>query len=92
MPAQPFGNRPLEETCDGVRDGITDNVHIDEIVELVRKGPLDAAAKAVAAKAIERMAAERRGQPSKPDDLSLILFRKLYRPRGKQNPESDKKQ
>jgi PPM family protein phosphatase len=57
-------------------DGLTDNVHIDEIVELVRKGSLDAAADAVIGKAEERMATERRGQPSKPDDLSLVLFRK----------------
>lgn len=57
-------------------DGLTDNVHIDEIVELTRKGPLDAAADVVIAKAAERMAHFRNGQPSKPDDLSLILFRK----------------
>ncbi len=57
-------------------DGVTDNVHIDEIVELVRKGPLDEAADAVIAKAVQRMATERRGQPSKPDDLSLIVYRK----------------
>lgn len=57
-------------------DGVTDNVHIDEIVELARKGPLDEAADAVIAKAVQRMANERRGQPSKPDDLSLIVYRK----------------
>ena len=57
-------------------DGLTDNVHIDEIIDLVRKGPLDAAADNVVAKALERMSTERRGQPSKPDDLSLIVFRK----------------
>lgn len=57
-------------------DGLTDNVHIDEIVELTRKGPLDEAADVVIAKAIERMSHYRHGQPSKPDDLSLIVFRK----------------
>lgn len=57
-------------------DGVTDNVHIDELVEMVRKGPLDEAADAVIAKAVQRMATERKGQPSKPDDLSLIVFRK----------------
>ena len=57
-------------------DGLTDNVHIDEIIELVRKGPLDDAADNVIAKALNRMSKERRGQPSKPDDLSLIVFRK----------------
>ena len=57
-------------------DGLTDNVHIDEVVELVRKGPLEVAADAVVALALERMAQERDGQPSKPDDLSLMVFRK----------------
>ena len=57
-------------------DGVTDNVHIDELVEMVRKGPLDEAADAVIAKAVQRMATERKGQPSKPDDLSLVVFRK----------------
>ena len=57
-------------------DGLTDNVHIDEIVELTRKGPLDKAADVVIAKAVERMSHFRDGQPSKPDDLSLIVFRK----------------
>ena len=57
-------------------DGVTDNVHIDEIVEMVRKGPLHAAAEAVISTAKQRMASERPGQPSKPDDLSLIVFRK----------------
>ncbi len=57
-------------------DGVTDNVHIDELVELARKGSLESAANAVIDKAARRMTVERRGMPSKPDDLSLILFRK----------------
>ena len=59
-----------------VSDGVTDNVHIDELVELTRKGPLGAAVDRVVETAAERMAKEKRGQPSKPDDLSLIAFRK----------------
>lgn len=57
-------------------DGLTDNVHMDEIVELVRKGPLSSAADRVIGKAQRRMRDDKSGQPSKPDDLSLILFRK----------------
>ena len=57
-------------------DGLTDNLHLDEIVELVRKGPLRAAMDAAVGKAQRRMSDARPGQPSKPDDLSLILFRK----------------
>jgi serine/threonine protein phosphatase PrpC len=61
-------------------DGLTDNVHIDEIVELNRKGPLDLAMKSTVALATRRMAGGSASQPSKPDDLSLLLFRKTYRP------------
>lgn len=57
-------------------DGLTDNVHLEEIVERVRKGPLAEAAEAVASLARHRMANSEGRQPSKPDDLSLILFRK----------------
>jgi len=61
-------------------DGLMDNVHVDEIVERIRKGPLDAAAERVISLANRRMAGALAGQPSKPDDLSLILFRKPARP------------
>ena len=57
-------------------DGLTDNLHLDEIVERVRKGPLAEGAEAVASLARHRMANGEGRQPSKPDDLSLILFRK----------------
>jgi len=57
-------------------DGLTDNVHLDEIVERVRKGPLDSAAERVISLVHRRMAGVSAGQPSKPDDLSLILYRK----------------
>ncbi len=62
-------------------DGLTDNVHLEEIVELIRKGPLDAAATALIDKANRRMRGASSGMPSKPDDLSLVLFRKPYRPK-----------
>ncbi len=57
-------------------DGLLDNVHVDEIIECVRKGPLDSALNAVVGLADGRMKNSRSGQPSKPDDLSVILFRK----------------
>lgn len=60
-------------------DGLMDNVLTAEIVERVRKGPLDKAADAVIALARRRMNGIATEQPSKPDDLSLILFRKPYR-------------
>jgi serine/threonine protein phosphatase PrpC len=57
-------------------DGLTDNLHLEEIVELTRKGTLSEVADRVVAKAQARMRDEKAGQPSKPDDLSLVLFRK----------------
>ncbi len=56
-------------------DGLMDNVHVDEIIECVRKGPLADAVRRVVDVAGQRMKKARGGQPSKPDDLSLILFR-----------------
>ena len=61
-------------------DGLTDNVHIDEIVELSRKGPLTDALNSTIALALRRMADTTSKQPSKPDDLSLLLFRKTNKP------------
>ena len=60
-------------------DGLMDNVHVEEIVERIRTGPLDAAADSVIQLARQRMAGKAAEQPSKPDDLSLILFRKPYK-------------
>lgn len=57
-------------------DGLMDNVHVDEIIDLVRTGPLADALESVVGVATKRMQKVLAGQPSKPDDLSLILFRK----------------
>lgn len=61
-------------------DGLMDNVLVAEIIERVRKGPLVKAADAVVALARRRMTGTAAEQPSKPDDLSVILFRKPYQP------------
>jgi serine/threonine protein phosphatase PrpC len=57
-------------------DGLMDNVHLDEIVDRVRKGPIMDAMTKLVALANRRMADTSSAQPSKPDDLSTILFRK----------------
>jgi serine/threonine protein phosphatase PrpC len=57
-------------------DGLTDNLHRDEITEFVRKGPLDGAVESMTGLARRRMNVETLHLPSKPDDLSVILFRK----------------
>lgn len=69
-------------------DGLMDNVHLDEIIERVRKGPIDEAATRVISLAKRRMTTESTAQPSKPDDLSLILFRKPYDQAAKEGVES----
>jgi len=56
-------------------DGLFDNLHTDEIVELARTGRPPAAARALVAAARERMRTEAGEHPSKPDDLTVILFR-----------------
>jgi serine/threonine protein phosphatase PrpC len=57
-------------------DGLTDNVMQEEIVNTIRVGPLDTAILALTDLAQGRMAGEKAGEPSKPDDFSAILFRR----------------
>jgi serine/threonine protein phosphatase PrpC len=56
-------------------DGLSDNLHTEEIVELMRRGPLDAAAQRLAELTQTRMRESQTGRPSKPDDVSFVLFR-----------------
>ncbi len=56
-------------------DGLMDNLYIDEIVEVIRKGRLSDAADELVRRAVERMAITSADQPSKPDDLTVMLFR-----------------
>lgn len=62
-------------------DGLFDNLHIKEIVERVRVGPLDKAAASLVKLCSKRMLEPEDGQPSKPDDLTFVLYR--IRPRKK---------
>ncbi len=57
-------------------DGVHDNLHHREIVEAIRTGPLRTAAATLAEKAVARMEAPIEGQPSKPDDLTFVLYRR----------------
>ncbi|MEO0995988.1 MAG: protein phosphatase 2C domain-containing protein [Pseudomonadota bacterium] len=58
-------------------DGLSDNLHVEEIVDAARTGPLPAAAHRLVAGATRRMREPAVSFPSKPDDLSLVLFRKV---------------
>ncbi len=73
------GLRP-RDTVLVASDGVMDNVHVAELIDLIRKGPLNQAAQKVIDLAGRRMRGASATQPSKPDDLSLILYRKPYRP------------
>lgn len=57
-------------------DGLFDNLSVDEIVEHVRSGPLEAAGDALAAAARSRMLGEDPDHPGHPDDLSFLLYRR----------------
>jgi len=62
-------------------DGLYDNLYVDEIVAIVRAGPLQRAATRLAQACHYRMQQPQEGHPSKPDDLTFILFRRGARPR-----------
>jgi len=56
-------------------DGLADNLHTDEIAECIRAGSLAEAADALASAARQRMLAPGGKSPSKPDDLTFVLYR-----------------
>jgi serine/threonine protein phosphatase PrpC len=57
-------------------DGLFDNMHIHEIVDTVRKGPLPAVMDKLIQTCKERMSNPAESLPSKKDDLTIILYRK----------------
>lgn len=69
----------LRDTVVLASDGLSDNVHLDEIVERVRKGPLQKAADDLAGLGAHRMRPSSRGTPSKPDDMTFIAIRRTIR-------------
>ena len=73
----------LRDTVVLASDGLSDNLHLDEIVERVRKGPLSKAVAELAALGRERMATSSDGAPSKPDDLTFIAIRRCRSPERK---------
>lgn len=56
-------------------DGLFDNLHVDELVDLIRKGPLRKVAADLVERTSKRMLDPRDGAPSKQDDLTFILYR-----------------
>ena len=56
-------------------DGVLDNLRLEELAELASRGRLEAAVQSSADAASRRMANPEADEPSKPDDLTLVLFR-----------------
>lgn len=71
-PRMPLAHR---DTVILVSDGVLDNLHREELLELAGRGRLAQAAFATAQAVSERMELEAGKLPSKPDDMTLILFR-----------------
>jgi PPM family protein phosphatase len=57
-------------------DGLVDNLDRQEIIDRVAVGPLDTAVDRLAAESLARMADPGSGAPSKPDDLTIVAFRR----------------
>jgi serine/threonine protein phosphatase PrpC len=66
----------LRDTLVVASDGLFDNLHTEEIVGICRKGPLSKTSRDLMMKCRARMVEPQEGQPSKPDDLSFILYRR----------------
>jgi len=56
-------------------DGLFDNLHLEEIIEIIRKGNLRNAATQLITLLNERMSGTNSKYPSKPDDAGFILYR-----------------
>jgi serine/threonine protein phosphatase PrpC len=57
-------------------DGLLDNLETREIAERVRAGSLERAARRLAEDSLGRMERAREGRPSKPDDVTFVVFRR----------------
>jgi serine/threonine protein phosphatase PrpC len=65
----------LRDTLLLASDGLFDNMLQDEIIEIMRKGPVGPAVAELWKLARQRMDGTDKEKPSKPDDFSAILFR-----------------
>lgn len=70
-------------------DGLFDNMHVHEIVNIIRTGSLTEAAAKLASEAQLRMMTPGEDHPCKPDDLTFILFRRRAKPRRKPDKSAE---
>ncbi len=79
----------LRDTLLIASDGLIDNLTSDEIVDIARRGPIQRAVERLASLATHRMGNSESAQPSKPDDLTVLLYRGVgSRPRGRARSRS----
>jgi serine/threonine protein phosphatase PrpC len=57
-------------------DGVFDNMYLEEIIEQIRKGPVEEVSAALADTCLKRMRQPLDGLPSKVDDLTFIVYRR----------------
>lgn len=57
-------------------DGLFDNLHVEEVAAIVKSGKLTRAVAALVTTAVQRMENPVPGQPSKPDDLTIVAYRR----------------
>ena len=57
-------------------DGLFDNLHVEEVAEIIRRGQLPRAVAQLATAARSRMESPVEGKPSKPDDLTIVAYRR----------------
>ncbi|MDX1514613.1 MAG: PP2C family serine/threonine-protein phosphatase [Gammaproteobacteria bacterium] len=73
--SSPLRLRP-RDTVVLASDGLFDNFHAWEIVEFVRRGSLSDGVHTLASRCRERMTRPSDTRPSKPDDLTIVAFRR----------------
>lgn len=56
-------------------DGLFDNLSCREVVDIIRAGPLERVARTLVRRCKQRMCSPTDGRPSKPDDLTFVLYR-----------------
>lgn len=62
-------------------DGLIDNLTVDEIVQMLRKGRLEKSVRKLSRAVRQRMLTPEEGLPSKPDDATILVFRRNRPPR-----------
>jgi hypothetical protein len=56
---------------------LTDNLHLSEIIERIRKGKLTKSMETLVTAADQRMQTPQLESPHKPDDLTVIAYRRI---------------